>query len=371
VLRRIVIALCLLAVLALPAAAARPQLAPGVTYEKQVQLTRRGPVVVHVVTAPKPAGTFTLEPTLSNGVISGRERLTAIERRAGAPVVGVSGDFGFADGRPAGIVIQNGILKSGPLSTRSSLGVDAAGVLQVARVSLNATWNGRGQRRPMFLNRPPTANGASLYTPSWGGATPAAGDTVEVVLGTLPDTKPNLELSGTVTAVRQGSGPIPADGAVVVGRGTSAQALAAEAPVGTVVGVRLPLNPNWSGMVDAIGGGPVLVREGKAVFRAREAFDTPVLARRQARVAVGQRADGRILLVATDGGRLGYSIGLSNFELARALVRLGAVTGFALAPGPSATLASDGTLVTRAIRGGERMQSNALLLRYHPPPPQG
>ena len=38
--------------------AARPQLAPGVTYERQVQLTRRGPLVLHTITAPKPTGNF-------------------------------------------------------------------------------------------------------------------------------------------------------------------------------------------------------------------------------------------------------------------------------------------------------------------------
>jgi Phosphodiester glycosidase len=364
VLRKIGICLCSLAVLAVPAGAARPQLAPGVTYEKQTQRTRRGPVVLHVVTAPKPTGSFSLAPALSNGVLSGRERLTGIERRAGTPVVGVSGDFGYADGRPYGIVIQDGILNSSPLASRSSLGIDAGGTLQVAKVSLSATWNGRGQRRPLTLNRPPARNGVSLYTPAWGTATPAATDTIEVVLGTFPAAKPNTELTGQVASVRQGSGAIPPGGAVLVGRGTGAQQLAAEAPAGTDVGVRLPLKPDWNGIVDAIGGGPALVKDGKAVFRAREAFGPPVLSRRQARVAVGQRADGRLLLVAADGGRLGYSVGLSNYELARALVRLGAVTGFALAPGPGATLASDGALLTRAVKGGERTQTDALLLLY-------
>jgi Phosphodiester glycosidase len=368
---RVVIGLLALAVLAVPAAAARPQLAPGVTYERQVQLRRRGPVVLHVVTAPRPTGSFSLEAALSNEALNGRERLTAIQRRAGAPVVGVSGDFSFADGRPHGIVIDDGVLKSPPVADRSSLGINAAGTLQVARVTLSATWNGRGQRRPMTLNRPPGRNGVSLYTPAWGAATPATPGTIEAVIGSLPPTTPNSGLSGKVTQLRQGAGAIPAGGAVLVARGTGAQQLTAEAPVGADVGVQLPLDPAWTGVVDAIGGGPILVREGRAVFRSRESFSSPVLVRRQARAAVGQRADGRLLLVATDGGRLGYSVGFSNYELARALVRLGAVTGFALAPGPGVALASDGTLLTRAIRGGERTLADALLLRYRPAPPPG
>jgi hypothetical protein len=365
VVRITVICLLVAGVLASPVTAAqREQLMPGVTYEKQVQFTRRGPVVLHVVMAPKPTGQYLLEPELSNAVIAGRERLTAIERRAGAPVVGLSGDFAYADGRPYGIVIEDGVLHSAPIATRSSLGIDGSGNLVVAKVTMSGTWNGTGQRRPVTLNKAPGRNGISLFTPAWGGATPTASDTVESVVTGFPPTVPNTELSGKVSEIRRSSGPIPAGGAVLVARGTATQQLATEGPVGTTVGVRFPLNPDWKTIVDAIGGGPVLVRDGKGVFRAREAFGPPVLAVRQGRAAVAQRADGRILLVAADGGRLGYSVGLSNYDLARALVRLGAVTGFALAPGPGAALASDGALLTRPVKGGERTLADALLLRY-------
>ena len=113
----------------------------------------------------------------------------------------------------------------------------------------------------------------------------------------------------------------------------------------------------------------MLVRNGRALFRAREEFPALQLATRQPRTAVAQRADGRILLVAVDGGRLGYSTGLSNFELAQALVRLGAVTGFALAGGRATTMASEGRLLNRPSgRSGETPLANALLLIYRPTP---
>src|SRR5204863_1387687 len=97
----------------------------------------------------------------------------------------------------------NGVLESGPIATRSSLGIDGAGNLQVARVTMSATWNGTGQRRALALNRPPGRNGVSLFTPAFGGATPAASDTVEAVLGGFAPTKPNTELSGKVTEARR------------------------------------------------------------------------------------------------------------------------------------------------------------------------
>ncbi len=60
---------------------------------------------------------------------------------------------------------------------------------------------------------------------------------------------------------------------------------------------------------------------------------------------MGQLADGRIVLVVVDGRRRGYSSGMTNFELALTLVRLGAITGAALDGGGSSTMAFDGQLL--------------------------
>jgi exopolysaccharide biosynthesis protein len=190
----------------------------------------------------------------------------------------------------------------------------------------------------------------------------------------LPPSVPNTELGGTVSQVKPGGGtPIPTGGAVLVGRGNQGRTLAAEAPVGTAVAIRLILNPSWPGVVHAIGGGPVLVRNGKAVFRAREAFSSLSLGLRQARTGIGQRANGKLLLVVADGGRPGYSVGVSNYDLARALVRLGAVTGYALGSGTSSVLAVDGKLlsVPASRRLGERGLADALLLVYRAPKTRG
>src|SRR4051812_2865449 len=75
--------ICLLALVIAPVAwAARGQvLAPGIAYERRLEFTRHGPVVIHVLTAPKPGGLYSLEPALSNGVIPGRETVSQMQRR--------------------------------------------------------------------------------------------------------------------------------------------------------------------------------------------------------------------------------------------------------------------------------------------------
>jgi hypothetical protein len=369
-LRRVLIAVLLAGVFAAPANASSQTLIPGLTYSRQLLFTPHGPVVVHVLVAPRPGGLWGLDPVLSDGAISGRQRLTGIERQASAAatVAGVNGDFfNVADGRPDGIVMQNRVLQSLPNAARSSIGIEPNGTLDIRHVAWNAFWQGRGQRRPLTgLNEPANKGGITLYTPAWGATTPTAAGVTEAVIYPFPALTPGSDLSGDVVQFTQGgSTPIPAGGAVLSATGGSAQKLDAEAPPSSRVSIRYVLSSGWESDVDALGGGPLLVRKGKAVFRAFEDFSATVLAPRTARSAVGQRRDGSIVLVAVDGARVGYSVGLTNYELAQELVRLGCVTGSGLEPGNSTTMAFDGQLLNRpSDPSGERAIAEGLLVSY-------
>jgi hypothetical protein len=346
-------------------------LLPGVSYERQVEFRPHGPVVAHVLRGPRPTGLYALKPILSNDAIVGRERVTQMQRRilASATVAGVNGDlFNWNVGYPSGMLMLNGVLASPPSPDRSSTGIAADGTLRVERVRFAGTWQGAGQRRPLVLNRDPSPGGTALYTSTYGPATPAATETVEVLLTPFPAAQPLRDLVGTVVQAKQGGAtPIPPGGAVLVGRGvTGAGRLATEAPPGSNVTVRLTLTPDWSGLIDAVGGGPLLVRDGKPIFRSNEIFTIEQLVPRQPRAAVGQTQDGRIILVAVDGRRPGYSVGMTNFELALLLARLGAWTASALDGGGSATMAFEGTLLNRpSDPGGERAVAESLSLFYY------
>jgi Phosphodiester glycosidase len=372
VLRQLAIAAAV-GIVATPASAQVPSqtlLMPGVTYERQVEFTPHGPVVLDVVTAPRPDGAlYTLAPALSNNAITGTEALTQIEKNvsASSTAVGVNGDFFVANpGKPAGILMRGGVLDSAPAIDRSSLGIAPDGTLTVAQVGFDGTWRGTGQRRQLDLNAPPVKGHTTLYTQSWGPTTPAETGVAVAVIGALPPLVPNRVASGVVTLVlAQGPVTIPPGGAVLVSRGGQAPHLTAEAPAGTTVEIRPTLTPNWSGMTGAIGGGPLLVDSGKAIFRAREAFGDSVLNRRSARAAVGQLGDGRIVLVTVEGGSSAYSAGMTNYELAVALTRLGARTAMGLGTGPATAMAFDGALLTRSTAGVEQPVSDALLLSYN------
>src|SRR3954469_24431068 len=353
---------------------------PNVSYQRTVQFTAHGPVVLNVITAPRPGGIYQLKPLLSNGAILGTERVTSMQKdiSGSATVAGVNGDlFNFNDGPPTGMFMQGKVLMSPPYRARSSVGISSDGKLNVGRVSFFGYWQGLGQRRPLTgLNQPPRGDGTSLFTPAWGATTPRIAGVFEVVLQSFPPAVPGTDLTGVVTSTHSGGGlPIPSNGAVLLARGSQVAKLQAEATRGTPLLTRLILQPDWlsSGVTDALGGGPVIVRNSKPVWTAGEDFLPSQLGPRNPRTAVGQRRDGKIVLLAVDGRRRGFSVGMTNWELAQAMVRLGAVTASALDAGGSTTMAFDGKLLNRpSDPGGERPVAESLAVLYtgvYAPPP--
>jgi len=364
------LAVLAVALSAAPANAQATQLFPGTTYERDVQFTPHGPVAIHVVRGPRPVGLYRLRPVLSNESVVRRETVSAMQRRISTQgtVVGVNGDlFAWADGRPSGILLRDGVLVSPPNGQRSSAGIALDGTLDVRRVKFFGTWRGGGQRRALNeFNKAPGKNGIALFTSDYGTATPRIAGSYAVVLTGFPPSTPNTDITSTVvSAYQNGSVGIAPGTAVLVARGIAATKLQAEAPIGTTVALRLILQPGWDTVGDAIGGGPVLVRSGRPVYRANEAFETSLLAPRHPRTAVGQTAEGRILLVAVDGRQSGYSVGMTTFEMAQTLVRLGAVRGMQLDGGGSTTLAFDGKILNRPSDRAERPISTALMLFYY------
>lgn len=370
--RKLFIVSFVFALILAPAAVAAPvQMMPGVTYDRVLRWTPSGPMVLYVITAPKPGGLYSLTPLLSNGTIVGRETVSGMTRDASSQMtsIGVNGDFfHWQGGWPSGLLLRGGVVEHQSAPGRAAVGIDNTGVLHVDRVPWYGRWHTADVAwQPIAqLNEPPRANSLALFTPVWGAKTPAMKGGVTVVLGGFPPAVPRTDLTGVVQAVfTSTSVAVPAGGAVLVARGAAAPELQAQAVVGSPLTVRIPLRDDWASVTDAVSSGPTLVKDGKPIFNAGEALTTLQLRGRDPRTAIGQRADGAIVLLAVDGRRPGWSIGITNWELATTLVRYGCVTGFALDSGGSTAVAFDGKLLNRpSDPGGERPVSDALVIAY-------
>jgi hypothetical protein len=343
---------------------------PGVTYKKEVRWVYGGPLVTHVITAPRPLGLYDVKPVLSGGTVLGRQTLTSMQRRAskGATLAGVNGDFfNLKTGVPSGMFMRDGVLATRPESSRSSLGVAFDGTLVVNRIRFAGSWSATGfpTRRLHELNRPLRKAGVALFTPAWGGRTPRNRRVLDVVLDGLPLTVANGFHTARVVNVRLGGRSIiPLGGAVLQARGNWRGVLLGEARPGQDVTVRLGLEPWPIDVADAIGGGPALVKRGRAIFNAHEGFSTSNLAYSHPRTAVGQLANGRTIFVTVDG-RSRASAGVRMWELALEMFRLGAVTAMAFDGGGSSTLAFNGQVLNDPSDGPERPVAEGLMVYYY------
>ncbi len=350
--------------------AARLRLLPGVTYDRQVRKTTEGRIVVHVITAPRPGGLYELKPMLAQDHVKGRERVSDMQKRLAprATAAGVNGDlFNFETGHPSGIFFRDGALVSRPIGGRSSLGIGVDGLLQIARIRyFGSIQLGDAKKHPIQdFNRPLAKHSVGLFTPAWAARTPKVKGALDVVLDGLPSATPNVDLPTTIVRVRKGGGTwIPEGGAVLQATGFWADILRNEAALGMPAVTRLILKPWWQNVASALGGGPVIVRAGKAITGAEEEFSTAQLTPRHPRTAVGQLENGRILLVAVDGRRAA-SVGVNVLELAELMVALGAVKAMALDAGGSTTIAFDGRVLNQPSDGAERPVGNALMMAYY------
>jgi hypothetical protein len=379
-LRRVWVAVSLTA-LAVPgvAMAAASEVVPGITYTREDRWTSAGPMVIHVLTGPRPGGLYDVKPILANNAVSTRETVSGMQRRLSrrATVAGVNGDFfGALTLAPSGMFMRRGVLATTPQRGRSSLGISGAGDLYVGKIAHSSVWTvpGRSSHHITHVNKRLVGRGFALFTPAWASRTPAVETAFDVVIAKVPSTRPNQDLIGTAVRVRRGGGSaIPPGGAVLQARGdTRIRYLKREARPGRTVVLRIDLAKWWPDAAAALGGGPLLVKNGVPVSSTREQFTSYQLELRHPRTAVGQLADGRIILVAVDG-RSWFSIGMRTWELAAEMARLGAVRAMALDGGGSTTMAFDGRVLNRPSDGSERPVADALMFMYygiHAPEPR-
>ena len=347
------------------------ELAPGVVYKREVRSIGGHRVVVHVLKAPKPGGLYDLKPVLSNGLVTGRETVSSMQRRLSsrATVAGVNGDlFNWGSGRPSGIFLRKNLLSTRAFYNRSTLGIGVDGLLRTGFVRYTGTWQfGSNKERILReFNHPlEQDSGVILYSPTWGPRTPRVRGAREIVLSHVAPVGPNKDLVGRVV-LRSWSTRhnIPAGGAVLQASGNRRKVLLKAAKLGHWVKLHVSLTPWWSDVKDAIGGGPRIVTGGVPVYQAGESFLPSQLLPRNPRTAVGQLANGRILMVAVDG-RTSWSAGVTNSQLARLMADLGAQTAMALDAGGSTTMAFDGQVLNHPSDGGERAVADSLMVFYY------
>ncbi len=370
--RHAVVAGVLTAALASPAAAEVTDVVPGITYERVVF---PGPQVVNVVRV-RQGPLIAIRPVLTSGAPTRRTRLTdAMRSRLGeGAVVAVNGDFfNLQNSYPSGLLMLNQELVSEPEPTRSALILEASGLLRSARVELDGKWQAVDPATPTIVypqrgfigvNRPAERDTETIvYTPRYGDLTPT-GDRVDALIdvdgGVAP--RANVPFTGTVQSVKPGGGSGIAPGKLVItGVGTAGERILSDLVPGRRIVMTFALSGIGPESIHGLGGGPVLVSDGAAVPASGEGFSSGQLGSKTSRTAIGQTADGTVLLVTVEGPLQG-SDGVDVPGLANFMASLGARTAIGMDGGGSSALAIRDQLVSPI--DSERSITDALVVTY-------
>ena len=367
-LKRGLLCAALALVFMLPTTAGAQLLVPGVTHSRERIFNGGRPVVLHIVRTPPPSDLYRLLPVRARVGEVRRETVPAMQRRisSSATTVGVNGDFfNIETGHPTGMFMREGVLSAGPNRRRSALAVGLDGRLLVDLFGFDATWQADGERAQNINHPVADLSRVGLFTRTWGAATPRARGAVELVLGGFPRARLDADVAGTVTAVeRGGRTAIPARGAVLQARGDKRALLLSRGTVGTEITVLMHVPELPAGTLQAIGGGPTLVRDGRVVRQSGQGFSSGHTHVRHPRTAVGQLANGRLLFVVADG-RSSQSFGLTTRALATVMANRGAVTAISLDGGGSSTIAFECRVLNVPSDGRARRVATGLFLHYY------
>lgn len=328
-----------------------------------------GPWSIHVVKVDRSAVRFRLVSTLAQdhvyGLATVSEQVATL--RDARPVAAVNADFfairpGPYQGDPRGLHIAGGELISSPQG--AGFWIDDKGRPHIGQVTAQFRASGPdGLNVPFGLNEERGDDEAVLYTPAVGSSTRTEGG-VELVLerageGAWLPLSPSGSYRARVTAVtKEGdSGLTPTAMALSIG-----SALAQRLPLpttGVVLTLDLATSPDLTGTRTAVGGGPILLNEGRSP-------DWPPPQPRHPRTALGWNDD-QFVLVVVDGRQEGLSVGMTYPELASLMTRLGCRHAVNLDGGGSSTLWLDGRVMNSPSDGRERPVANSLVVVMNEP----
>jgi hypothetical protein len=295
------------------------ELGPGITYHKVHLL--EGPWWIHVVEVDLPRAWeqgVRLRAVSAPSDKGGVERTSALAKGA---LAAVNGDFFYTSetSHTAGLQISAGALLQAP-QRRSAFAVTASGKPLIAAFQMEmgiATEAGRVLPVQGF-NRTPREDELSLYNfhaQSWQ-------DSVHATLGFQLQSLGgqsiiNDTLATRVLQLRRRAWPLVLEpGQWLLAAGSAY--VGEEIVPGDTVQLFCRLLPARERLLEALGGGPRILRDGRiSIEYEEERLSRSFAEERHPRTAVGYSQNGQVLfLVVVDGRQPGYSVGMTLGELA-------------------------------------------------------
>lgn len=325
-------------------------LAKGVKYI-YLQDEMNGKQIQACVVSIAPDAKFELRPFSAAGTYNGRGLLSRAAAQRGLKAA-VNASYFDSDGWVIGVTKDRGAYMSMDDTPRSAYVDDGKHRFIVKDVAYEGTLRTADVTMPIKgMNRARIAEDVVLFNEYYATSTKT----------NMWGRELKLRDNKVVAISDKGNMSIEPGTVVVSAHGISNKALLGKVRVGDRVKLEQKLNvPEADAAPIVVGGGPLLLENGKVNVRSREEHIAGDIANGRApRTAVGIKRDGTVLLLVVDG-RSSSSNGLTLQELATYFLRLGARDAINLDGGGSSVMVINGQIVNKPSDGRERAVSMGL-----------
>ncbi len=341
-------------------------IAPGLTLTRITDPA--GPYMLRVLTID-PSKPLTIDIATA-GAIGSYAKPSVVGNSRGA-LAAINGDFSVNPGRPLHPFAEDGSLRELGLQNGASFAIskDEQRVFidkQAATVTGRDVTTKKGFKLAEFNTADPKGGDVVGYTAYGGSGSRPPKDACAVrlrVASKMKFGKNGIGVRRDFTVVRTRCSAI----AMAMRAGTTVLASHLTGAGATLLKsmkrghlVRLRWSFGWSGVMDTVGGMPLLVEAGYAVAPSS---CSSYFCSRNPRTGIGVTADGKILLVTVDG-RKSSSVGMTLIGFARYMVQLGATYAINLDGGGGSTMwvSGQGVVNDPSDSSGERPVTNTVLV---------
>lgn len=325
------------------------------------------PLSIHVVRIERAHHDFEFCTTLGKGstmamaIVS--EQVKALPPECGQALAAINGDFYEKSekylGRARDVQVQLGQVISAPAG-HACFWMDPDGTPHMTNVQsrFRVQWPD-GRSTPIGLNQLREDDAAVLYTSVTGASTRTSGGFDWILERSTNGPWLPLQIGQRYTArisqQRNGGDAPLSTNTMVLSVGPTLAPKIPALRLETELQIFTETVPDLAGARMAIGGGPTLVENGKAMQWSG------FVHMRHPRSAVGWNNE-YFFMVEVDGRQSNLSVGMTFAELANYLIKLGCTEALNFDGGGSATMWALGAVRNSPSEGDERPSANALVL---------
>lgn len=312
----------------------------GVIHAKGIYPVSNTTVKVNIIEINKKINPkLEIKPAIASDYLNSRVKIRTIANKTGAILAVNGGYFKPQTGVPLGALVIDNELLTGSIYDRVALGINSDDTFSMGKTDINISLkNKKFNLKIDNINQPRMLSTHTLiYTDKWGKTSPAP-----------PKYGTNVVIkNGVVSGFYKIPVNIPAGGYVVSGPENVLKQLMFQKNLS--LDIKYP--KHFSKSTHIISGGPYLIKEGEIYIDVKEEKLTSITGKNP-RTLIGYTKNND-LIIATVDGRESHSIGMSLYESAKFMQKLGCINAMNLDGGSSTVMYLNGQITnTPPVEGG-------------------